>query len=80
MYGIAYRAPIVNPNSYISTGGDPLRVPSTWIYVHVTTVSVSCSKGKPCLIYRGKFTLWLIKENGKTNHNHQAKYAKCKTF
>ena len=72
MYGFAYRAPIANPNSYISTGGDPLRVPST--------VSVSCSKGKPCLIYRGKFTLWLIKENGKTNHNHKAKYAKCKTF
>ena len=42
------------------------------------TIIIKKIKEKLRLIYRGKFTLRLIKKNGKTNHNHKEKYAKCK--
>ena len=42
------------------------------------TIIIKKIKEKLRLIYRGKFTLRLIKKNEKTNHNHKEKYAKYK--
>ena len=78
MYDIAYRAPIANSSSY----GDTSRGPSKGVLHLSLCIYYNCfdkfSKGKPCLIYREKFTSWLIKKRGKTNHNHKTKYDKCK--
>ena len=39
------------------------------------TIIIKKIKEKLRLIYRGKFTIRLIKKNGKKNHNHKEKYA-----
>lgn len=50
----------ITPKKKKKKKGEPLKQlggSSTRVYVYITTVLISCSKRKPCLIYRGKFTL-----------------------